>query len=328
MATSSPPWRRLRREAPPRSDPRPPSRRHRRVRRWPGRHASAFDDRARLLPLGLVSSAKSGRAGAPAQLALGRGGRASACRPSSAAAASSCRPHAPRSAATPSIRGVADGGLVASAPTFAAPSARTPRTPRRRRRVLLPVTRNARRVSTRRSGARRPPVASAVTSSSMRPAARARPWRGAAARRRQVADELAHGRRRPSRRRRLSAARARSAEQAASRSPRSASMSSRSLSRTPSVCSIGRRLERPAIERDERGHPVERLRDAGRLVELRRAELLHERRHLSREAAGAPGSRGRTMRQLLARIRDSRSSGTGSGASAHRGPRASGSTVR
>src|SRR6185503_21380920 len=48
----------------------------------------------------------------------------------------------------------------------------------------------------------------------------------------------------------------------------------------------GRRVERLAIERGERGGPVERFRDTGHLVELARAELLDNLRHLRRQRCG------------------------------------------
>ena len=69
------------------------------------------------------------------------------------------------------------------------------------------------------------------------------------------------------------------------RSPRTLSMSSWFFSRRPSVSSIDVGVEHVAIERDERRRPVERLGDAGGLVEIRRAQLLHERGDLSAPAA-------------------------------------------
>src|SRR5262245_37156889 len=62
-------------------------------------------------------------------------------------------------------------------------------------------------------------------------------------------------------------------------------------------------LELGAVERDEGCHPVERLRDAGLLVKLRRPQLLDERRRLF----GEPARRVRHLRghdpQLFLEVR-------------------------
>ena len=74
------------------------------------------------------------------------------------------------------------------------------------------------------------------------------------------------------------------------------------------------RIERDAVERDQRLGPVERLGDARRLEQVHRAQPLRERDDLARERFGAPaGTCGARSRARAAR-RDSRPSGRGSGA--------------
>ena len=84
-------------------------------------------------------------------------------------------------------------------------------------------------------------------------------------------------------------------------------------------------VELVAIERHERRRPVERLGDAGRLVELGRPQLLDERGHLVRQALRDAGQPGRDDAPLVLARSDSRSSSRRSGASARRALHASGS---
>src|SRR4030095_14805356 len=57
-------------------------------------------------------------------------------------------------------------------------------------------------------------------------------------------------------------------------------------------------VERLAVEGDERGCPVERLRDSGQLVELGPPELLHEGGDLPAELGGGHGDLGPYDREL------------------------------
>ena len=101
---------------------------------------------------------------------------------------------------------------------------------------------------------------------------------------------------------------------ACSRSPRTAWMSSWFFSRTPSVSSTVSASSSIAVERHERRGPVERLRHPRRLVELGRAQLLHERGHLLGQPRRAPGHLRRRRSGAPSRSPDSRSRRRRSGA--------------
>src|SRR6476659_10737412 len=61
-------------------------------------------------------------------------------------------------------------------------------------------------------------------------------------------------------------------------------------------------VEHVAIQGDERRRPVERFGNTGGLVQIRRAKILHEGRHLPREAVRRPGHLGRDNAVFLFEI--------------------------